>query len=223
VKANEDGYFSFTLSDEMMDLVQDARLEIARLDEESGKVTYYGEDRDITMSDDNTFVAVFTGTWLMINDTPLATDVIDTTDEYITYSVPMIYNLLTDVNFMLSYHFDTQQVDFIGIRSQENEADLLGRDLVALKPDTAVMPVYETRNLNSNSRKKDSGDLITIGEETNFGFKTLADGTYLAYGTIEDLRSDKYYTPIYKLTIKDGKITETAVFEDQHMYNTGKE
>ena len=222
VKANEEGSFSFSLSDEMMDLVQDARLEIALLDEESGKVTYYGEDRDITMSDDNTFTAVFTGTWLMINDTPLATDVIDTTDEFITYSVPMVYNLLTDVSFMLSYHFDTQQVDFIGIRSQENEADLLGRDLIPLKPDTIVMPVYETRILESNSRSKEYGDLNTIDESTNFGFKTLADGTYLAYGTIEDLRSDKYYTPIYKLSIDDGKITEAVLFEDQHMYNVGK-
>ncbi len=223
VKANEEGYFTFSLSDEMMDLIQDARLEIARLDEESGKVTYYGEDRDITMADNNTFVAVFTGSWLMINDSPLATDIIDATDEYITYSVPMIYNLLTDVNFMLSYHFNTQQVDFIGIRSQENEADLLGRDLITLKPDTIVMPVYETRNLESNSRTKDTGDLITIDETTNFGFKTLADGSYLAYGTIQDLRSDRYYTPIYKLTIKGGTITEATLFEDQHMYNTGKD
>ena len=223
VKANEEGHFTFSLSDEMMDLIQDARLEIAMLDEESGKVTYYGEDRDITMSDDNTFVAVFTGSWLMINDTPLATDLIDSTDGFITYSVPMLYNLLTEVNFMLSYHIDTQQVDFIGIRSQENEADLLGRDLIPLKPDTIVVPLYETRNLKSNSRTQDSGDLITIDEKTNFGFKTLADGTYLAYGTIQDLRSDKYYTPIYKLTIKDGKISETALFEDQQMYNVGKE
>ena len=124
---------------------------------------------------------------------------------------------------MLSYHFNTQQVDFIGIRYQENEADLLGRDLITLKPDTIVMPVYETRNLESNSRTKDTGDLITIDETTNFGFKTLADGSYLAYRTFQDLRSDRYYTPIYKLTIKGGTITEATLFEDQHMYNTGKE
>ena len=222
VTANAEGNFSFSLTDEMMDLVQDARLEIALLDEESGKVTYYGEDRDITMADNNTFVAVFTGTWLMINDTPLATDVIDATDEFITYSVPMLYNLLTDVHFMLSYQVDTGQVDFIGIRSQENEADLLGRNLVSLKPDTIVMPVYDTRNLNSNSRTKTTGDVVTIDDKTSFEFKKLPDGTYLAYGTVQDLRSDKYYTPIYKVTVKDGKIAEAALSDDQHMYNIGK-
>ncbi len=222
VSADNSGNFSFSLSDEQMALVQDARLELAYVDEESGDVTYFGEDRYITMSDENTFVAAFDGTWLMMNDCPLPLEVVASTGEYITYTVPMIYNMGHSVNFMLSYHFDTQEVDFLGIRTAENEADLLGRDLIPLRQYSTFNAIYEQSNLGKYSVMKVEGPTITVDENLNFSYRPLEDGKYYAYVVVEDLRSDKYFTPVFQYTLQDGKIIDTSVVPDLFAYDDGK-
>ena len=222
VNADNSGNFSFSLSDEMLALVQDARLELARYDEETGDVTYFGEDRYITMSDENTIVAAFDGTWLMMNDCPLPLEVISTTEDYITYTVPMIYNMSGRVNFMLSYNFDTQTVDFLGIRTGENEADMMGRDLIPLKQHSMFNPIYEQSNLNNYAVTEIEGPTIKVDENLSFSYLPLQDGVYFAYVVVEDLRSDQYYTPVFQYTLQDGKIIDTSVVEELYAYDNGK-
>ena len=222
MNADNSGNFSFSLSDEMLGLIQDVRLEIAHYDEETGDVTYFGEDRYITMSDENTFVAAFDGEWLMMNDCPLPLEVISTTEDYVTYTVPMIYNLALDVNFMLSYHFDTQTVDFLGIRTVQNEADLMGRDLIPLKLNSTFNPIYEQSNLNNYTVAKIEGPMLTADENLKFSYQPLEDGMYFAYVVVEDLRSDKYYTPVFQYTMQDGKIVDAVIMDDLFAYDNGK-
>ena len=222
VTADNSGNFSFSLSDEQMALVQDARLQLAHLDEETGDVIYFGEDRYITMSDENTIVAAFDGTWLTMNDVILPTEIISTTDEYITYTVPMIFDLNTRVNFTLSYHYDTQTVDFLGIRTMDNEADLIGRDLVPMKQGSIYYPEYQSSNLDGYAASKTGGTPVTVDENLSFSYQPLPDGKYLAYVVVEDLRSDKYYTPVFKYTLQDGVITDTVVMDDLFAYENAK-
>ncbi len=222
VNTDNSGNFSFTLSDEQMALVQDARLELAYYDEETDDVTYFGEDRYITMSDENTIVAAFDGEWLMMNDCPLPLEVISTTEDYINYTVPMIYNMSNRVNFMLSYKFDDQAVDFLGIRTAENEADLMGRDLIPLKMNSTFTAIYERSNLNNYTVEEIEGPSLTVDENLSFSYQPLNDGKYFAYVVVEDLRSDKYYTPVFQYTLQDGKIIDTEVVEGLFAYDNGK-
>ena len=222
VKTDDSGNFSFTLSDEQMALVQDASLLVAQYDKETGDVTYYGKDPRITMSDENTFTATFDGEWLMMNDCPLPLEVIGSTEEYITYTVPMVYNMNVDVNFMLSYNFDTQAVDFLGIRTPENEADLMGRDLIPMKQKSIYYTVYQQSNLDKYEVAKVQGPAIIVDEDLSFSYCMLPDGTYFAYVIVEDLRSDKYYTPVFKYTIRDGKIIDASVADFLFAYSSGK-
>lgn len=222
VTSDNSGNFSFSLSDEQMALVQDARLQLAYLDEETGDVIYFGEDRYITMSDENTFVAAFDGTWLMMNDVILPTEVISSTDEYISYTVPMIFDLNTRVNFTLSYHFDTQTVDFLGIRTIENEPDIIGRDLVPMKQGSIFYPEYQYSNIDGYGTSTMGGDPVTVDENLSFSYQQLPDGKYLAFVVVEDLRSDQYFTPVFQYTLENGQITDTEVMDDFYAYDNGK-
>ena len=222
VTVDANGNFSFSLSDEQLGLVQDARLQLAQYDEETGGVLYRGEDRYVTMSDENTFTAAFGGRWIAMNGTLLPLEMIGSTDEYITYTVPMKYNLRTAVNFTLSYHFGTQKVEFLGIRTADNESDLMGRNLVPMRPGSVFSPVYTSGNLESYSTEIIDGDPVQVDGDVRFDTVTLPDGKYLAYVAVEDLRSDKYYSPVCQYTIEDGKITETKVMEDLMAYEDGK-
>ena len=222
VNADNSGNFSFSLSDEQLALVQDARLQLASYDEETGDVIYLGEDRYITMADENTIVAAFDGEWLMMNDCPLPLEIVASTEEFITYTVPMIYNMSTKVNFMLSYNFTTQTVDFLGIRTEDNQADVIGRDLVPLKPNSTFYTIYETSNLDQYSVSKAPGPFITVDDDLSFSYQPLPDGKYFAYVVIEDLRSDKYYTPVFQYTLEDGHIVDTSVADGLYAYDDGK-
>ena len=220
--ADENGDLSFSLTDEQLGLVQDVRMNLAHYNEETGDVTYFGEDNYITMSDDNTLVAAFDGEWISMNDIPLPMEVIDSTEEYTTYTVPMRFNGGVLVNFTLSYHYDTQKVDFLGIRTQDNEPDLMGRALIPMKPDSEFAAVYEMSNLNDYGKYYSDAAISRTDSGYEFSYKPLPDGTYLGYVVVEDLRSDKYYTPVFRYTMKDGKIVETAVMEDLFAYDDAK-
>ena len=174
------------------------------------------------MSDENTIVAAFDGEWLMMNDCPLPLEVISTTEDYINYTVPMIYNMSNRVNFMLSYKFDDQAVDFLGIRTAENEADLMGRDLIPLKMNSTFTAIYERSNLNNYTVEEIEGPSLTVDENLSFSYQPLNDGKYFAYVVVEDLRSDKYYTPVFQYTLQDGKIIDTEVVEGLFAYDNGK-
>ena len=66
------------------------------------------------------------------------------------------------------------------------------------------------------------GPLITVDENLNFSYQPLPDGFYLAYVVVEDLRSDKYYTPVFQYTLKDGEIVDTAIVDGLFAYDDGK-
>ena len=158
----------------------------------------------------------------MMNDCPLSLEVIGSTEQYITYTVPMVYNMNVDVNFMLSYNFDTETVDFLGIRTPQNAADLMGRDLVPMKPLSTYHTVYQQSNLDKYSTKDIWGPSILVDRDLSFSYKPLPDGTYFAYVVVEDLPSDKYYTPVFEYTLQDGKITDASVADYLFAYTNGK-
>ena len=123
---------------------------------------------------------------------------------------------------MLSYNFDTQSVDFLGIRTTQNTADLMGRDLVPMKPLSLYNAVYKQSNLENYSVSDIAGPSITVDENLNFSYQSLPDGTYFAYVIVEDLRSDKYYTPVFEYTMQNGQITNASVADYLFAYSNGK-
>ncbi len=222
VDADNNGNFSFTLTDEQMALVQGARLELGYYDEETNDVTYYGEECYITLSDENTLTAAFGGKWLMMNDCPLPLEVIGSTEEYINYTVPMLYNMGEEVNLMLSYDINTQTVDFLGVRSDDNEADLMGRDLVPMRPNSIYKAVYERSNLESYSVTYVEGPTIKVDENVRFSYQPLPDGTYFAYVIVEDLRSDQYFTPVFEYTLENGQVVDAVIADYLFAYDDAK-
>ena len=134
----------------------------------------------------------------------------------------MVYNMDLNVNFMLSYHFDTQSVDFLGIRTPQNEADLMGRDLIPMKLKSMYNTVYQQSNLENYSVKEIQGPTITADENLSFSYRPLPDGTYFAYVIVEDLRSDKYYTPVFRYTMQDGQIADASTADYLFAYNSRK-
>ena len=223
VTIGEDGGFTVQATQEQIDLLQDAVLQIGKYDEDTGKITYYGEDRYVGLNTEtNEFVVTFDGEWTMINDTPMALEVVDSTEENVLYKVPMTYNFLGTIDFLVNYNFESDTTEFIGIRPDLDAANLMGRDLLPLDTGAYYMVTYQTSNLNDYTTGTTTSSAMKLNEDTTLAAKPLADGTYLAIINFEDIRSDSYYSPVVKYTISGGKVTETELMPSLGGYDSNK-
>lgn len=224
VTLGENGKFSVQATPEQISLLQDAVFQLAKYDEESGDITYYGEDRYVALNvETNEYVVTFDGKWGMIGDVPLALEIVDSTEENVLYKVPMVYNLIGNVDFLITYNYETRKNDFIGIRSYLDPANLLGRDLIPLDTGAYYAVSYETSNLNSYSSSTTTSSNMKFNKGLEISEKPLADGTYLAMINFEDIRSDSYFSPVVKYTIKDGTVTDSEVMYDLGGYENNKQ
>ena len=223
VTIGENGGFTVQATQEQIDLLQDAVLQVGKYNEETGEITYLGEDRYVGLNTEtNEFVVTFDGEWTMINDTPLALEVVDSTEENILYKVPMTYNLLGTIDFLVNYNFESDTTEFIGIRSDLDPANLMGRDLLPLDTGAYYSVTYQTSNLNDYTTGTTTSGQMKLNEETTLAAKPLEDGTYLAIINFEDIRSDSYYSPVVKYTISGGKVTETELMPNLGGYDSNK-
>ena len=224
VTIGENGRFSVQATPEQISLLQDAVFQLGKYDEESGEIIYYGEDRYVALNlETNEYVVTFDGKWGMLGDVPLALEIIDSTEENVLYKVPMEYNLVGSVDFLINYNYESRTNDFIGIRSDLDPANLMGRDLIPLDTDAYYAVSYMTSNLNNYSIGTTTSSMMKFNEEFDLREKPLADGTYLALINFEDIRSDSYYSPVVKYTIKDGAVTECELMSDLGGYDSNKE
>ena len=224
VTIGENGRFSVQATPEQISLLQDAVFQLGKYDEESGEIIYYGEDRYVALNlETNEYVVSFDGKWGMLGDVPLALEIIDSTEENVLYKVPMEYNLVGSVDFLINYNYESRTNDFIGIRSDLDPANLMGRDLIPLDTDAYYAVSYMTSNLNNYSIGTTTSSMMKFNEEFDLREKPLADGTYLALINFEDIRSDSYYSPVVKYTIKDGAVTECELMSDLGGYDSNKE
>ncbi len=224
VTIGENGRFSVHVSPEQISLLQDAVFQIGKYDEESGEIIYYGEDRYVALNlETNEYVVTFDGKWGMLGDVPLALEIVDSTEENVLYKVPMEYNLLGSVDFLINYNYESGENDFIGIRSDLDPANLMGRDLIPLDTGAYYAVSYMTSNLNNYLVGTKTSSTMKFNEEFDLSEKPLADGTYLALINFEDIRSDSYYSPVVKYTIKDGTVTECELMSELGGYDSNKQ
>ncbi len=223
VTIGEDGGFTVQATQEQVDLLQSAVLEIGKYNEETGEIIYYGEDCYVGLNTEtNEFVVTFDGEWTMMNNTPLALEVIDSTEENVLYKVPMTYNLIGNIDFLINYNFESGNTEFIGIRPDLDPANLMGRDLLPLNTGAYYSVTYQTSNLNDYSTGTTASTPMRLNENTTLAAKPLADGTYLAIINFEDIRSDSYYSPVVKYTISGGEVTAAELMPNLGGYDSNK-
>lgn len=216
IKLEETGIFSMPVDAEASALIQDLSLNIAKYDEKEDRVTYYGEDQFVTIDENGKLYTDFEGKWISLNGHILTVEKIDSTASTIRYRSPVSVNG-EDSYLILAYDFDTEKTSILGIRSMEENGEVLERTVNNLKVGDKLQPIYESNILDSGVDDKLYGKPFTYWSNSRVEDQTLKNGTYLVSVTIVDTRGDEYYTPIIQFKMQNGKMTDAEVRED--LYN----
>lgn len=200
-----DGNLAMQLPEEFMYMLQSARMGIAKYDDESGDIEYYGEDAYAFMDEDGSVHTDFDGSWLFFGGNPLPLEVMSVNGEKVMFSTKILYNF-NDATLITGYDTETDDVSVLGVRLDLDNSAVLDRSLIPLKDRDIIMIVYETGNLYSNAISDEVKPVIYKEGKTVLEEKSLADGDYYQYIIFGDLRSDTYYSGIINLSIKDGKV-----------------
>lgn len=201
--------FSLPITLEMYDTVQDAILCLAQYDEESGTVTYLGENRYVDVQE-SVMSSEYGSRWLFLDDVPLHTDIIDASDARILYRSLIEYNG-TKAYLITDYAYESGESNLLGIRYYDSDMITLDRNLLSVKRGDKITPLYPRESVDSRGAEEVRGKRVKLSSSTKLSFSALMDGSYLAYISVTDCRGDDYATSLVMFDIKGGEVVEPQV------------
>jgi hypothetical protein len=152
---------------------------------EDGTLIDLGFDSDLTINhDDNTFHDNFGGWWTGLNGQPVAVFVMDETDEYIIYNIPVEYN--GEMAMVKgSWTWDKTNAEggyftYDGIYYATDEYSMPNTKIsIDLKPGDEITPVYPTLYSPDNYKGYYIGGTFKVDESgLSLGLIWLPKGSY---------------------------------------------
>ncbi len=208
-----DGNYCVSISKDALQLTESMNMTLARYEEESGDVTYYGAENTLVQTnEDGTITTCFDGSWITMNGQPLAIEPVSKTHTADKYRSHVKIND-ADYYLLLQYDRENDNYDLIGTSKMSDSDDIVGRAEFALKSGDRITPVYEISNLNdtnnTNVKSEIDGTSFTYNEKNTLEHTAVEDGEYFSIVTAVDTRGDEYYAAVMQFTVRSGKIVDT--------------
>lgn len=221
VEVEQDGNFSMSLDAQAIGLIQDYTLNLAKYDEDTEQIIYYGEDCFLGLEDTGRIFTDFDGEWMSIDGHMLAVEIIDETASMIRYRAPVLLNG-EEYYLILAYDFDQEEISILGASpmSDATSADVVGRNVNNLRVGDRLQPIYESNYASDDAEFEEYGKKFRYSPYTKIEDHTLENGTYMEYITVRDTRGDEYYSPVVQFKVQGGKITEAELREDMQNSRT---
>lgn len=170
-----------------------------------------GEDNDIKSSGNgSTYNSNFRGVWMSLDGHKLSCTPIETSDEYLIFSAPIILNG-KQTNLRFSFIFDDSYplggyYNIIGVFNGINASGIADKEITPLKQGDSVTTLYNVIDVGDYSSTLTGGETFVIGN----------DGGVIA----EQPLAEHNYQYVYKITDIFGKTfySSTALFEMQYTY-----
>lgn len=204
-----DGNLELTLDEELLALTQNVTFGIAKYDDETGEIIYYGEDAYASLKEDGSITTFFDGKWITYGELPLQLEVVSSTAESALFRSSILYNSVPSY-MLIAYDGMNDEVSLLGISRMNNEATL-DRNLMHPQMGDIIIPVLETGNLYDNTMQQKQDMMIIVDKDAKLEEMPLEDGTYLEYLNVKDLRSDEYTSATATFTMEKGKLKDQAL------------
>ncbi len=153
--------------------------------QDGGSLADLGFDSDLTINyDDNTVHDNFGGWWTGLNGQPAAVHVMEETDEYVIYNIPVEYNgeraIIKGAWTWDESYGEGGYYTYLGIYYGSDEHSQPNTKLsIDLQPGDAVTPIYKTLYSPDGYEGYYTGDTFYIDEKgISLGLIWLPDGEY---------------------------------------------
>ena len=205
-QVDEDGIYYFILDDEGYDNTADVIAYVYTLTDDGEGYIEIGETYDLEADwDEGYFADAFDGYWLSLPDGQnLATYIVDTTDDYIIYSSPILLND-EETNLRIRQTYD-------GATTVEGAWDGIGnngissRNIVKIGTGDTIVPMYYSYDWDDEEDVYYGEDYDVEGKLT-VDYSPLFEGEYLYSFCIDDVYGDYYMTdPVAFYVDADGEV-----------------
>ncbi len=206
LKPDKDGYNVLKITSGL-DMVQDVSFQLYYDDEASGKYVYLGSDNDLEADyDKGVFKEHFEGTWICIGEEVVYAELVEQTDKYNLYTIPIFLNG-EEKSLKAEYDYDTRKFTILGAYDGlDDETGLTGRDIKKLKDGDEIEFLFYVYGDDNNEEMLPLGS-ITWKSNTVMEDADLGDGKFIYQFKIKSVFGDEDYPdPIY-MELKDGQIT----------------
>lgn len=189
-------------------LMQDMTVTIAKFEENANELRFYGDDAYLYLDEYRTLRTTFSGTWAVLDGHVLPLEIIDQTDSFIRYRVPIRYNDIENAYLIVAYDYESGVYSILGVQALQEDADTLGRNLTPVEIGSRIAILYRMEDMNDVSIHEEYSDDFKFRAESKVENEALENGTYYMVITLMDTRGDSYYPTPITFRMEDGDIAD---------------
>ena len=177
---------------------------------DNGDLIDLGDDSDLTLEEADGEIIVrddFEGCWTGINDQPVALYILEETDDYLLYNVPILYNgqrAVIKCAWIWDESYDENGYYVINGVFLSNDETVMPdtRMEVTVEPGDVITPIYHTYYSPDGYDGDYEGDPVTVDSGgLILEFVWLPDGTYEYGFKFIDIYGGVYYSQLVDITI----------------------
>ena len=205
-QVDDDGVYYFVLDDEGYENTADVIAYVYTPAEDGERYIEMGETYDLEADwDEGYFADAFDGHWLSLPDgQSLATYIVDTTDDYVIYSSPILLND-EETNLRIRQTYDgavTVEGAWDGIGSN----GISSRNIIKIGAGDTIVPLYYSYD-QDDEESVYYGDEFDVEGKLRVDYTPLYEGEYMYSFCIDDIYGDYYMTdPVVFYVAADGEV-----------------
>jgi hypothetical protein len=209
---NDDGFYNMTIDPATLDNVKEVSFSLY-LDLGDEVFCYLGSDNDLTVDWKTGYVEDnFRGVWPSIDGQYVMFDLVQSTDDYIIYSIPIKLNgEETNLRVIWEWddpadeeNYDGRFVVWGAWDGIDSKTGMASRDIKKIRDGDVIIPLlYAYVDDDSDEMVQVDGDPVTVQGELKLVEEALVPGDYWYNFTIEDLMGKFTYTDFAIITIDE--------------------
>ena len=218
IELGQDGNFRLQAPEEAASLIQEVSIYLTQVKKNTARIL--GEDDLISMNETGMLSTEFNGSWIAIDGNFLELELIDSTDSVTRYRTNVLYKG-EDSWLVLGRNNETGEFSILGVYSVSDESslgELASRNMQTVSPGDRLRPIYDVYDMEEGTEEKEYGESFTWRSGSEIGYESLDNGEYYLFAVACDVRGDEYYTPVVRLTMRNGEAVSASIQEDMMVY-----
>ena len=187
--------------------VASVRFQLGRYDVDDSVYWPFGTDNDINSDyDAGVFTDNFQGTWLAIDDNFMNAQLVNETDQYNLYAVPIMLNG-TRTNLIIAWQFENSRFEVLGAYDGIDEASgTAAKTIRQLNDGDEVSFLFAATDIATGDAEVIELSTITWKDGLEIKDTDLGDGDYLYRYEIEDVFGNVTYSDPVLMHYKNGSV-----------------
>lgn len=204
-------FYTLNVDKDHRDMVEGVYLNLLQYVEKGGaRYRLLGYDTLVENKGNGVYEEAFNGAWTTFGGHPVAMQVVNETDAFVEYEIPLMINDKR-MTLLAAWYYDKSldaggYYKILGARAGiDADTNMPDRKIIQLKKGDVIQPIYLSVYLDKEEVVEELGDAFTLGADFGLTFSQLSDktgGSYALQFLISDYAGNTYTTDAYDFTLE---------------------